>query len=888
MSTVAWRRLLILLCAAGLILNGAALWMYTIMGTSGIAMGNAALYGIPGKATKTPFVVEIIGVMPGSAAQRAGLKRGDLVDTTQLSAGERFRWYFGSWRAGTHVHVPVVAGNGTHWHTMVAEPVRIRWDVVVGFVAGFWLMLFAALIAWRRPENGEARALALLLVLYSTGSVIQPGTWISPWPALDAAFAALGWILEFAGFAMLATYAMLVVARTSLLRSALAWLSYGTAGVSAMLGIAYTAGVWSLRADPTHAWYSSTPITLFTMVPLVAAALCALVAVAQAKGAERARMAWVSAALVPMYLAYTGCGVLTILDSTSDISGVLVAVNVTNFVAPFGLTYALFNRRILGAGFAMSRAMVFSAVSLIVVGLFVLIEWQVGVWFSAASRTVNLAITGVLAAGLALSSRALYARIDGFVDTVLFKKQRDARALVARMIAGLPYVESVDTIADVLAQGTCEGLRLASCALFRRGERGTFELDATYGWAPDEQIVPSDVRRLAVMFEGGPALLELSAFPFAHGQMPAGLAAPIVGLPLYVRRQLAGFALYSGPADGTALDPDERALLVELAAGASRAYDALELAARVEKANEARELAQAENLESLKVYSEACERFVPGEFLKLLAKDSLVGVHLGDHVQREMAVLFADIRSFTSISERMSPEQTFTFLNEYLHRTGPLIREHGGFIDKYIGDAVMSLFPNSPDDALRAAIALQHEVRLFNRYLDEQGIAPITVGVGVHHGELMLGTIGERGRMETTVISDAVNVASRLETATKQYGCSILLSRQTVTMLSEPHRFMLRPLGCVQMRGKALGVEIYECYDADPADLAWHKRTTEQHFARARGAFEAGDPIAYEEFRAILAGNQRDGAAAYFVQRCEERFGLSNQPIPITSIKRTA
>ena len=879
-----------MLCVTGLILNGAALWMYTIMGTSGIAMGNAALYGVPGKATKTAFVVEIIGVLPGSAAQRAGLRSDDRVDTRQLSAGDRFRWFFGSWRAGAHVQVPVVDRKGTHWHTMIAKPVPIRWDVLIGFIAGFWLLLFAALIAWRRPENAEARALALLLVLYSTGSAMQPGAWISPWPALDAAFAALGWVVEFAGFAMLATYAMLVVRRKTLLRSALAWLCYGSACVSAMLGVTYTVGVWSLRADPTHAWYSNAPIVILTMVPLVAAVLCALVTIAQAKGAQRARMAWISAALVPMYLAYAGCGVLTILDTTSDITGVLIAVNVTNFVAPFGLTYALFNRRILGAGFAVSRAMVFSAVSLIVVGVFVLIEWQVGAWFSAASRTVNLAITAALAAGLALSSRALYARIDGFVDTVLFRKQRDARALVARMIAGLPYVESCETIADILAQGTCESLRLASCALFRRGEQGTFELEASYGLTPQEQIDPNDVRRLAVTFEGGPALLELSSFPFAakHGQMPTGRATPMVGLPLYVRRQLAGFALYSGPADGTALDPDERALLVELAAAASRAYDALELAARVEKANEARELAQAENLESLKVYSEACERFVPGEFLRFLAKDSLVGVRLGDHVQREMAVLFADIRSFTSISERMTPEQIFAFLNEYLHRTGPLIREHGGFIDKYIGDGVMSLFPAKPDDALRAAIALQHEVRLFNRHLDDEGIAPITVGVGIHHGELMLGTIGERGRMETTVISDAVNIASRLETATKQFGCSILLSQQTVTMLAEPHRFMLRLLGSVQMRGKALGVEIYECYDADPAELAWHKRTTEHDFARARGAFEAGDPVAYEQFRAILAGNQRDGAAAYFLRRCAERFGLSNQPIPISAIKRTA
>jgi len=141
----------------------------------------------------------------------------------------------------------------------------------------------------------------------------------------------------------------------------------------------------------------------------------------------------------------------------------------------------------------------------------------------------------------------------------------------------------------------------------------------------------------------------------------------------------------------------------------------------------------------------------------------------------------------------------------------------------------------------------------------------------MHYGPLMLGTIGERGRMETTVIADAVNIASRLETATKLFHCSIVLSRQTVEALTEPAQFMLRPLGSLYVKGKTEGVDIFECFDADAADLAMHKHATYGSFVEAVLGFEAGDPGAHELFGAILSANERDGAAAYFLERCLER-----------------
>src|SRR5919199_1818200 len=117
--------------------------------------------------------------------------------------------------------------------------------------------------------------------------------------------------------------------------------------------------------------------------------------------------------------------------------------------------------------------------------------------------------------------------------------------------------------------------------------------------------------------------------------------------------------------------------------------------------------------------NEAYGRFVPHEFLQFLERESIIDVQLGDQVQKEMTVLFADIRSFTTLSEKMSPKENFNFINAYLSRVSPVIRKYHGFIDKYIGDAVMALFPQSADDAIQAAIEMQKQVSLYNVYRQE-------------------------------------------------------------------------------------------------------------------------------------------------------------------------
>ena len=132
--------------------------------------------------------------------------------------------------------------------------------------------------------------------------------------------------------------------------------------------------------------------------------------------------------------------------------------------------------------------------------------------------------------------------------------------------------------------------------------------------------------------------------------------------------------------------------------------------------------------------SKSYGRFVPHEYLKFLSKESIIDVELGDHVSKEMAVMFSDIRSFTTLSESMTPQENFDFVNNYLRQVSPVIRDNTGFIVKYLGDGMMAVFPKGADDAVAAGIGKLKKVEEQNIQRIEQGLLPIKVGIGVHFG----------------------------------------------------------------------------------------------------------------------------------------------------------
>jgi class 3 adenylate cyclase/HAMP domain-containing protein len=269
--------------------------------------------------------------------------------------------------------------------------------------------------------------------------------------------------------------------------------------------------------------------------------------------------------------------------------------------------------------------------------------------------------------------------------------------------------------------------------------------------------------------------------------------------------------------------------------------------------------------------------FVPKEFLKFLGKQSIVDIRLGDNVQKEMTILFSDIRSFTTLSEKMTPQENFNFINSCLSRLGPVVRRNHGFIDKYIGDAVMALFPHQPRDAVAAALAMQSAIRDYNKERKKIGYQPIRIGIGVHTGVMMLGTIGEKKRMEGTVIADTVNLAARVESLTKVYDALVIVTDKTLARIPASAGFQQRFLDRVQVKGKQQWVDLFEILDCDPGRTREMKLSTRHDFEHGIALYQARQfGAAIASFRKVLAENDTDVAARLYVKRCQyfEQYGF--------------
>ena len=280
-------------------------------------------------------------------------------------------------------------------------------------------------------------------------------------------------------------------------------------------------------------------------------------------------------------------------------------------------------------------------------------------------------------------------------------------------------------------------------------------------------------------------------------------------------------------------------------------------------------------IKDISLINEANARFVPKQFLEYLGKDSIADIQLGDQIQKEMTVLFTDIRDFTSISEQMTPKENFNFLNNYLGYMEPVIRNNNGFVDKFMGDSIMALFPDNTEDAINAAIEMRIKLIEFNHIISQFGQAPINSGIGIHTGSLMLGIVGGEGRMEGTVISDAVNLASRLEGLTKLYGSAIIITEETLVKISDPTNYNYRFLDIVKVKGKQEAVYIFEIIDADPEDIKELKAETKDLFTTAMQAYKNKEfTQALDAFKQVVDANPSDKAAIQYILRCQKFIDL--------------
>ncbi len=288
-----------------------------------------------------------------------------------------------------------------------------------------------------------------------------------------------------------------------------------------------------------------------------------------------------------------------------------------------------------------------------------------------------------------------------------------------------------------------------------------------------------------------------------------------------------------------------------------------------------------ESVETLSDYVSSVSRtmssFIPKEFLEYLDKTDVTDLRLGDHVRKKMTIFFSDIRAFTSLSERLTVEENFAFINSYLSRVVPIIRENGGFVDKYIGDAIMALYSGSAgaDQAIRSAIAMQAKIVEYNGHRAKMGYAPISMGVGIHTGDLMLGVVGVHDRMENTVISDSVNLASRLQAITKAFNISLAISEQSFKELEDPGSYKYRFIGKVKVKGKAAPVSVFEIFDGIAAELFERKMKANTFFEQGMLSYYQKDFAgAMYYFKRVLDITPEDGASGFYLDNCMNKASL--------------
>lgn len=284
-------------------------------------------------------------------------------------------------------------------------------------------------------------------------------------------------------------------------------------------------------------------------------------------------------------------------------------------------------------------------------------------------------------------------------------------------------------------------------------------------------------------------------------------------------------------------------------------------------------LAYTKELNELNGYTkklnEAYKRFIPYDILNLLNKKSIIDVNLGDQVLKEMIVVFVDVRGYSTIAENLTPQENIALTNKLLQIMQNPIIEHQGIVNKYLGDGVMALFNNNPDQALEASIEILKNLAVFSQKRIGEEKAPIRVGIGLDSGEMIVGTVGTEDRMEQTVVADAVNVASRIEGMTKIYGASLLISENIYRKLKNPSKFTIRFMDTVIVKGRKKPVIIYQVFDGEcSATIELYKKTMKDFSEGILLFREKKFAEALHSFNKVLEGNQDDQVARNYCARC--------------------
>ncbi|HLJ84782.1 MAG TPA: hypothetical protein VKT51_11460 [Candidatus Eremiobacteraceae bacterium] len=561
-----WRSALLALCVVGIVAISECAWAtYYLDGD----LFGGSVYDPP---TIAAFLDRFDAITPGSVTQRSGIQPGDEVDLLRMTPAARY-YERDELLAGKPIQLALRRGGVERVVTLTPVPytttafwLQTQWWLAWAFWIGSAFSLFiAALLVWRRPESLEVRLLALTLILIQLGENLFPiNGFLTPWIALDVALNVVAQFLFCAGVALFAGYALLFGRPVSLARKIFTGVAFAVAGLSALIwtgaaqggpspaGALGIAGLWSGTLD-IHAWLATRPLPLFLAIvgPPALALLCAVLAVRSASGEERSRVAWATGSLAVLYVF----GIATVQSYFTSNSVVFYTIlNLSWVVAPCGLAYALLSRRLLDVGFVLNRAAVFTAVSILVVGLFTLAEWALAGWLNTAGRVANVAVSAAIALALGLSLHQIHGRVDRFVDRVFFRKRHEDEDALKRFAREVAFI----TDRDVVIQRATEMLvRHADASVV------SFVLDDGAG-------------HYGAIGENDAALVTMRA---SHEVVDLRLVeSALVGefaYPMLARGRLIGALILGAKTSGEPYAPDESGAIAQLAHGVGIALDLL-------------------------------------------------------------------------------------------------------------------------------------------------------------------------------------------------------------------------------------------------------------------------------------------------------------------------
>ncbi|MBT9311682.1 MASE1 domain-containing protein [Leptothoe kymatousa] len=243
--------------------------------------------------------------------------------------------------------------------------------------------------------------------------------------------------------------------------------------------------------------------------------------------------------------------------------------------------------------------------------------------------------------------------------------------------------------------------------------------------------------------------------------------------------------------------------------------------------------------------------------------------------RRFVSILFADIRHYTTLTEQLTPEEVVALLNRYFETMVDVIFDHRGTLDKFIGDAIMAVF-GSPipyeehaQQAIAAAISMQQHLAIFNQQQQQQGLSTLQIGIGINSDDVITGNIGSSKRMEFTAIGDGVNLTSRIESATKLYGCAIIISENTYNLCQDT--IWVRELDYVCVKGKRQPVRLYEVLGLQTTPLTDQQQQQLRLYAQGRSLYQQQKfDQAAEVFGTLLRHTPNDQATRLYIARCQQ------------------